>query len=146
MRAVLVGCGDITRLWFDALDRIDGITVVGLVDLDLERAVALMHDRCPGAATSNDLDDILKRLTPDCVFDCTVPAAHESVAMTAFSHGCHVLGEKPLAPTIEAAQRLVRAGLNAGVIHAVIQNWRYSDGLRQLQASIDAGQIGRLAR
>ena len=42
---------------------------------------------------------ILKRLKPDCVFDCTVPVALELVAMTAFAHGCRVLGEKPLAPT-----------------------------------------------
>lgn len=143
VRAVLVGCGEITGLWFDALDRIDEVSVVGLVDLEVERADRLREQRCPDAETSTDLDDMLDRLRPNCVFDCTVPAAHEQVALAAFAHRCHLLGEKPLAPTPEAARRLVKAGRAAGVVHAVVQNWRYSTGMGQLRAAVEAGRIGR---
>ena len=37
------------------------------------------------------------------VFDVTVPEAHTEVACTALRHGCHVLGEKPLADSMNKA-------------------------------------------
>jgi predicted dehydrogenase len=35
---VLVGCGAMSRAWLDAARQIDGLKIVGLVDLDLDRA------------------------------------------------------------------------------------------------------------
>ena len=144
LRAVLVGCGQITGLWFDALDTIDRIAVDGLVDLDLRRARDLAAARAPAAAAFDDLETALEALRPDLVFDCTVPEAHAAVSGLALARGCHVVTEKPLAATPEAATALVRTAGTAGGIHAVVQNRRHSEGMRRVGSALAGGAVGPL--
>ena len=55
---------------------------------------------------------------------------------------CHVLGEKPIAKTLEDAQALVRAAKEAGRTYAVMQNRRFEHGIRTLRDGLAAGRIG----
>jgi len=110
LKAVLVGCGGISRAWLDAVRQIPDLALVGLVDLN--EAAARHRATEYGwneALVSTDLTTTLKKTCPDIVFDCTVPAAHVQVTLTALAHGCHVLGEKPLADSMDNARRMVAA-------------------------------------
>jgi predicted dehydrogenase len=78
------------------------------------------------------------------VFNCTVPEAHRKVTLAALAHGCHVLGEKPLADSLENAQEMVTAAEKAGRIFAVMQNRRFHPGIRRLRRFLQAGAIGDL--
>jgi predicted dehydrogenase len=78
------------------------------------------------------------------VFDCTIPEAHVDVTLTALQHGCHVLGEKPLADSMENARRSVAAAQAAGKIYAVIQNRRYDPNLLRLCDFLASGAIGKV--
>jgi predicted dehydrogenase len=96
------------------------------------------------ARTGTDLAAMLQETQPDCVFDCTIPEAHVEVTLTALAHGCHVLGEKPLANSMENARRSVAAAQAAGRIYAVIQNRRYDPNLLRLCEFLASGAIGQL--
>jgi predicted dehydrogenase len=78
------------------------------------------------------------------VFDCTLPEIHHQVTMTALAHGCHVLGEKPLADTMAHAREMVAAADQAGKLYAVIQNRRYDPRIRSLRRFLDSGRIGQV--
>src|SRR4051794_21357591 len=98
MKAVLVGCGAMSKRWLDAARQIDGLDVVGLVDLDAERAQARAREyELARAVVGTSLDAVLDQTKPDAVFDVVVPAARREVAFSAFAHNCHLLTEKPLA-------------------------------------------------
>ena len=145
LKAVLVGCGSISHHWVRTAAEIDDFDLVGLVDLD----EAAAHRRAadygnPEAAVSTDLESTLEDIRPDIVFDCTVPQAHVQVVLTALKHGAHVLGEKPLADSLETAQRMVDAARQAGKTYAVMQNRRYDPNIRRVRALIDSGAIGPL--
>lgn len=129
MRAVLVGCGAQSSVWIDGLPA--GMEFAGFVDLDL--AAAERRAAGSGAAVGTDLAAMLRQVRPDIVFDCTVPAAHPEVTVTALRAGCHVLGEKPMAETLADARRMVAAAAEAGRVYAVSQNYRYSTGIRRLR-------------
>jgi predicted dehydrogenase len=75
---------------------------------------------------------LIDQLRPDAVFDCTVPTAHPTVTLAALARGCHVLGEKPIAPTLDEARGMVAAAGAAGKLYAVIQNRRYDPIIRAL--------------
>jgi predicted dehydrogenase len=64
------------------------------------------------------------------------------VTLLALEHGCHVLGEKPLADSMESARRMVAAAKEAGKVFAVIQNRRYLPDIRRLRAFLESGAIG----
>ncbi|MEI6211584.1 MAG: Gfo/Idh/MocA family oxidoreductase [bacterium] len=145
LRIVHVGCGGISDAWFKALkDRTD-LEVVGLVDLNLSAAEqCAARQFLPDAATGTDLDAMLVRTKPDLVFDCTVPAAHVQVTLAALRHGCHVLGEKPMADTMPNAQLMLAAARQAGKLYAVMQNRRYLANVRALRRFLESGVIGRV--
>ncbi len=143
LRAVLAGCGNISRTWLSAAREIPGLELAGLVDLqeDVARRRAAEFG-LGGAAIGADLAVMLARTRPDLVFDCTIPEAHAGVALAALGHGCHVLSEKPLADTLANAREVVAAAEAAGKLHAVIQNRRYDRNLRRLRRFLDSGAIG----
>jgi predicted dehydrogenase len=142
-RAVLVGCGAVSKAWLEAAAQIDGLTISALVDIDQSRAEARAAEFGLGSAVIGaDLGTVLARTSPDIVFDVVVPAARRDVALTAFRHGCHLLTEKPLADTPENARAIVDAAREAGRIHAVVQNRRYIPQVRRIRRFIETGAIG----
>lgn len=149
-RVVLVGCGSISRAWLQATDSeravFSQLEYVGLVDLDVAQAEKFKAEfgRLANAQVGTDLTKMLQQTEATIVFDCTVPEAHTVVTLTALDHGCHVLGEKPLADTLANASKMVQAAEASGKIYAVIQNRRYLDDIVRFQALIAAGEIGQL--
>ncbi|MER8761620.1 MULTISPECIES: Gfo/Idh/MocA family oxidoreductase [unclassified Mesorhizobium] len=143
INVVLVGCGAMSKAWLDAAKQIDGLAIVGLVDLDAERARARAREyELSGAVIGTELDAVLDQTRPDAVFDVVVPAARREVALSAFAHHCHLLTEKPLADSPDNARAIVEAARSAGRIHAVVQNRRYVANVRRIRRFLDSGAIG----
>ncbi|PBB16222.1 Gfo/Idh/MocA family oxidoreductase [Mesorhizobium sp. WSM4313] len=144
MRVVLAGCGAMSKHWLDAAKQIDGLAIVGLVDLDAERAQARAREYAlSDAVIGTNLDAVLDQTKPDAVFDVVVPAARRAVALSAFAHDCHLLTEKPLADSPENARAIVEAARKARRIHAVVQNRRYVANVRRIRRFLDSGVIGK---
>ncbi|MCS6847777.1 MAG: Gfo/Idh/MocA family oxidoreductase [Anaerolineae bacterium] len=145
LRAVLVGCGNMSRGWLRTITTIEGLTVAGLVDV-VEDAARARKDEfgLAHARTGDDLEAMLSAVEPDIVFDVTVPEAHAQTTMTALRHGCHVLGEKPMATSMDDARRMVEAAQRAGKLYAVVQNRRYAAPIRRVREFLRSGAIGPL--
>jgi len=145
LTVVLAGCGGMSRRWLEVAAQLDCLEVVGLVDLNEEAAKGKAADfGPPDAALGTDLAAVLDSTAPDLVFDCTVPEAHVHVTLEALKHGCHVMGEKPLADSMENARKMVAAAQEAGKLYAVIQNRRYDPRIRRLSKFLASGALGRI--
>ena len=145
LRAVQVGCGAISWAWIDAAQKIDGLDIVALVDLDEEAARRKATEyELTEVLIDTDLTAVLEKVTPDIVFDCTAPGAHLEVTLEALRHGCHVLGEKPMSDSMEDARRMVSAAQEAGKLYAVMLQRRFDPNIRRLKQFLDSGSIGRV--
>jgi len=145
LTAVIVGCGGISRAWLDAVRAIPGLAMAGFVDINPEAAAGRATEYgWQDAVIGTDLATVLAATTPDIVFDCAIPEAHLPVTLTALQHGCHVLGEKPLAASMEEARRLVAAAAASGKLFAVMQNRRYDANIRRLADFLQSGAIGAI--
>lgn len=145
LSVVLTGCGGISAAWFKAVQGMDGIAIRGLVDIKPEAAERRKAEfNLPDATVGTDLRSVLKAVKPDIVFDCTIPEAHVDVVLESLRHGCHVLGEKPMADSMANARRMVRAAGKAGRLHAVMQNRRYDARIRAYHDFAAGGPIGTL--
>ena len=134
INAVLAGCGGISRAWLDAIRDLPDIRMVGFVDIREEAAKARAEEYgWHNTIVNRELSAVLAATRPDVVFDCTVPEAHLGVTLEALRHGCHVLGEKPLADSMANARQAVAAAQAAGKIYAVMQNRRYDANIRRLR-------------
>jgi predicted dehydrogenase len=133
-----------SRAWINASKLIPGLELVGFVDINESAAQKRAEEYGGTPVVDADLKTVLDKTSPDMVFDCTIPEAHIGVTLTALEHGCHVLGEKPLADSMENARKMVAAAQEAGKLYAVIQNRRYDPNIRRLKRFIDGGALGNI--
>ncbi len=142
--AILVGCGGMSSVWLTAAQSLPNLTISALVDLRVESARAQAAAfGLTDAHVTDSLDDAIAKVRPDIVFDCTVPAVHKKVTLTALAAGCHVLGEKPIADNLTDAREMVQAAADHDRIYAVIQNRRYARAIRSVRDALASGAIGR---
>ena len=143
--AVLCGCGGICKAWLNPIAGFNDVEMVGLVDINLESAEKIKQEfKLDKAVTGTDLKAVLKKTKPDVVFDCTIPMAHPDVTIISLKKGCHVLGEKPMAESMKAAQKMVKTADAMKKIYAVIQNRRYMDQIITYRDFIKSGEIGEI--
>ena len=148
-RAVLAGCGAMSRGWLRAItetpDLASEIEIVGLVDVDIGAAkIRVSEFGLHRALLGTDLEDCLSALSPDLLFDVALPSARHGIVQSGLRHGCHVLTEKPMATSMAEARELVALAAKAGLTHAVVQNRRYVAGIRRIRSLIERGTLGEL--
>ncbi len=145
IKAVLVGCGGIAGAWINAAKEQDHLEIAGFVDLDADRAKKRAEDNgTPDAFCSDNMEKAISETGADAVFNCTIPAAHKEVTVTALKKGCHVLSEKPLADSLEAAREMVDTAAETGKIFSITQNYRYRSQIRAFSEYIKSGELGDL--
>jgi predicted dehydrogenase len=96
------------------------------------------------ARSAPDLESIWSDPGIDGVIIATPHSVRADLIEAAAQAGKHVFVEKPLALTLEEAERCVRATENAGVVLQVGHNKRRQTGIRELKAAIDTGGIGQV--
>jgi predicted dehydrogenase len=67
--------------------------------------------------------------------DVTVPEAHRDVTLQALAAGVPVLGEKPMASSMDEARAMVAASERAGKLYMVSQSRRYDGPHPRLQTT-----------
>jgi predicted dehydrogenase len=145
LTAVLVGCGAMSGRWLEAIAKIDDLQLVGLVDVNMDRAKARAAESgVEDSAVGADLAAMLAAKQPDIVFDVVPPQSRREIAIAALDAGCHVLSEKPLAVSLEDARAILAAARRNRRVHAVIQNRRYLANVRRLKRFLDSQALGGL--
>ena len=112
IRVLVVGCGNMGASHAMAYHTNPGFDIVGLVSRGKSKEVlnAKMDNKYP---LFNTMDEGMKATSPDAVCISTYPDTHERYAVQAFEAGCHVFIEKPVADSVEGAERVVAAAKKA---------------------------------
>ncbi|MEU6721837.1 Gfo/Idh/MocA family oxidoreductase [Nonomuraea sp. NPDC046802] len=145
LRVVQVGAGSMGRAWLGTLTASPDVELVGVADLDVERAEAAVRDLAGGVTVGASLGELIPATAPDAVVNVTVPEAHGAVNAEALLAGLPVLCEKPAAPTL--ADALVQAGAAqaTGRLLMISQSRRYFAGLAEYRRAIaELGTVGLL--
>src|SRR5690606_9129021 len=113
LRILVVGCGNMGASHALAYHNIEAFQICGLVSKGKSKEV--LNERLGGGYDLyNDYEEALEKTKPDAVCISTYPDTHESFAIQAFESGCHVFIEKPVADSVEGAERLRAAANKAG--------------------------------
>jgi predicted dehydrogenase len=138
----IVGCGVIAPMHAEAIKSIPNAELRALVDVVPEQARKRAEEF--GGTPHSDLAEALARPDIDVVCVCVPSGLHAEVGVQAARAGKHVLVEKPIDITLEAADRLIAACRESGVKLTVISQHRFGPAMQQLRAALDAGRFGRL--
>jgi myo-inositol 2-dehydrogenase / D-chiro-inositol 1-dehydrogenase len=140
----IVGCGfaAATR-HLPALGRVREAEVVALADTD--PAAGERVARAFGVARRYvDPAELIADPEVEAVAVCVPAAAHAEVASAALEAGRHVLVEKPLAVSLEDADRLIDAAERSPAATMVGFNMRFHRLIREARALVGAGALGRI--
>ena len=144
MRLGIVGCGFVTvDRHLPALRHVPEIEVVALADLAPRRAAEAAESFGLDAATL-EVERLLAAPEVDAVAVCTPPASHVELALAALDAGKHVFLEKPLAPSLEEADRLIARAddsLAKTLVGFHLRRHRFVERARRI---VSEGRLGRL--
>jgi len=142
-RALVVGAGGISGAWFPPL-KAEEVEIVGVVDLNHDTARSRIAEYGLTCPATTDLAKALAETKPDFVVDLTVPEAHCAVTCAALEAGCHVVGEKPMASSMDEARKMVATAEDTGKLYMVSQSRRWESRHEAVRRALLAGEVGDL--
>jgi predicted dehydrogenase len=138
----IIGCGVIAPFHARAVADLPNTRLVAVADARRERAREMAS--AFGVESVGDIDELLARPDVDIVSVCVPSGLHAQIGIRVAVAGKHVVMEKPIEVTLEAADRLIAACESAGVHLAVIAQHRWDPGVQELKGLVDSGRLGRL--
>lgn len=141
LRIGIAGVGFIGRVHAHAA-RNAGAVLVAVAAATPEHAKAGAEQLQAERACSSE--ELLAADDVDVVHICTPNHLHVPLAEAALQAGKHVICEKPLAPSVQEAERLVEDAAEAGVLATVPFVYRFYPTAREARARIRQGDTGPL--
>ncbi len=136
----IIGCGNISSIYFQTAQRLDILEVAACADLDLERAKARAAEY--GIPKACSVDELLADPEIQIVVNLTIPKAHFEVCQAALDAGKHTYVEKPLALTREQGRTLLETANAKGLRVGGAPDTFLGAGLQACRKVIDDGLIG----
>ncbi|MCU4925061.1 Gfo/Idh/MocA family oxidoreductase [Halobacteria archaeon AArc-dxtr1] len=140
VRTGIVGLGNIGRYHAERLLDL-GVPLVG--GMDVSREARRRFAQQYGVDVYEDHTELYDAV--DAVIVTTPNRYHEEYAVDALAADRHLLLEKPLAHTIESAERIAEAAADSDSVAMVGFNNRFANAVRIVKNRIERGELGTIS-
>jgi predicted dehydrogenase len=123
--------------------KLSDVEVAAVVSGRAERAEEVGERYGVGLRTT-DYTEALALSSLDAVSIAAPPDLHREIALAALERGCHVLSEKPLAPTVADCQAMLDSAVARGLLHVTNYEWRLVPNFQKLHDLLTDGWIGEV--
>ena len=140
----MIGCGGIATAYAMALQRIPGVRLAALVDpAETARArIAAISTAANNATMALQCSHLADMPAVDAALVLAPPNVHETISYELLQRGIHVLCEKPLAPTVLAAKRMLQCAKDANRRLMMGSKFRYTADVSKARALLDEQVCG----
>jgi predicted dehydrogenase len=138
VRIGIVGLGNIGTYHAEFLEDVEGATLVAGLDIDADARESFADEF--GVETYADRADLFSHV--DAAIVTTPNRFHEDYAVAALEAGVDVLLEKPLAHSLESAERIADAARESDALCMVGFNNRFSNPVEVLKHDLRTGRFG----
>ena len=139
LKVGFVGTGGIAKRHLDNTAKRQDIEMVGYADAVLERAAECAANY--GGVAYDDATRLYDEQQPDVVVICTPPFAHGEIEEQAAARGIHFFVEKPVAVSMELANRVQAAVETSGIATQVGYMFRFSEATKKVRELLDGRSI-----
>jgi len=137
----VIGCGNISNIYFETAKRLDVLDIVACADLDIERAKAKAAEHNITKACS--VAELLADPEIQIVINLTIPGAHFEVCKATLEAGKSTYVEKPLSLTREQGKELLKIAKERNLRVGGAPDTFLGAGIQACRKVIDDGLIGK---
>ena len=141
VKLAVIGAGLIGRKHAELIATHSTCSLVGICDVDPSRSSIAEELEVP---FYQDVEGLLERETPQGAIISTPNEQHASIAEVCARRSVHVLIEKPIADSMDAARRIVKAADETGVQVLIGHHRRYSPFIQRARSIVTGGTLGKL--
>lgn len=142
LRFAIFGTGFWARFQLAAWRELEGIECVALFNRTRSKAENLARE-FGVARVYDDAEALFQNESLDFADIITDVDTHPQFVSLAARYGVPSICQKPMAPTLEAAQEMVATCRAAGVGFWIHENWRFQAPIQALRAELQSGVIGQ---
>ena len=144
MKYALIGCGRISPNHIAAA-KSSHLEFVGICDIQEE----MIQDKVlkfdlREVPTYLDYREMLEKENPQLVAIATESGKHAQIALDCIDEGCHVIIEKPIALSIEDADKIIKRGREKNVKVCACHQNRFNKSVQIIREAIDMNRFGKL--
>ena len=139
----IIGCGAVAKdFHLPAMTGNNKVEIAAAADVIVDRARELaVRYEVPFAYA--DYRELLDKTELDAVLVATPPAVIPEIVIDCLEAGLDVLAEKPIATSIEAGEKLVKAVAESGRTVQVGFIFRHSSSLERVRDWVEKGKVGK---
>lgn len=141
IRVGLLGAGGIATAHAQTVTSLPGVELVGVADVDGNKAKRLA-EKYGARAWFTSLGDMIAEARPDVVHILLPPDLHARLAIEAMAAGCNVLVEKPLCVSEDECRAVEAAARQFGRVVGVNHNVTFEPTFGRLIEAIRQRRIG----
>ena len=142
LRLGIAGLGAASRQILSVIHKAEGVELAAGADIRPEALDEFTGKH--GGAVFDDVDVLCRSDAVDAVWIATPNVFHAEHTVTAAEHGKHVITEKPMAVTLDEADRMVTAAARNGVKLLQGHSKVYDPPVRRMREIISSGRLGRV--
>lgn len=144
MRYALIGCGRISPNHIVAAQK-NNLEIVGLCDI----IIGNMEDKkkkfgLQGVGVYTDYKKMIKVEKPELVAIATESGIHAEIALFCIDAGCNVIIEKPIALSIEDADKIIEKARTQKVKVCANHQNRFNKSIQKIRDAVEKDRFGRM--
>jgi UDP-N-acetyl-2-amino-2-deoxyglucuronate dehydrogenase len=139
----IIGCGHIAKKHVEAIEATDGAQLIAVCDTNESRLNEYIE--AYGVRGYTDLSEMLLSKDIEIVNICAPSGFHASLAIQAANAGKHIIVEKPIALTLDDADRIIDACDLNHVKLSVVHPNRFRPAIIELKKAMNEGAFGKLS-
>ena len=145
MRYALIGCGRISPNHIAAALH-NNLEIVAICDLSeanmVEKIAKFDLDKTIPRYT--DYKEMLKKEKPELVAICTESGKHAQIALDCIRAGCNIIIEKPIALSLEDADKIIEAAEKSGLKVCACHQNRFNKSIVKIREAIEKQRFGKM--
>lgn len=141
-RFALFGTGFWSRFQLAAWRELEGVECVALYNRTRSKAEALARE-FGVPAVYDDPEELLRRESLDFMDIVAHVDMHSPLVHLAAQHNVPAICQKPMAPDLETAAKMVAVCREAGIPLMIHENWRWQAPIQQVKQVLREGTVGQ---
>ena len=141
----LIGCGRISPNHIAAAIA-NELEIVGLCDLDLKNVKDKMAKFKLSSSIHQytDYKEMLDKEKPELVAIATESGKHAAIALDCIEAGCNLIIEKPIALSLEDADKIIKKAEEKNVKVCACHQNRFNKSVQKIREALEMGRFGRM--